>query len=262
MSKRIKLLSSFYNSINEDERLIQNRHGQLEYFTTISYIHRYAKSGAKIIEIGAGTGKYSINLAKEGFDVTSVELVESNLKILKQNSENLKNIVAYQGDALNLKRFEDNQFDVTLLLGPLYHLYDKSDVQKAIEEAVRITKTNGTILVAFLSVYAIMNNNYLKDNFKSGIKENFDEEYNTKHYEEQLFTGYDICEFEKLFEQYKTKYLTTVALDNVLELAEERKDFGLSDLDFELFCKYHLATCEKRELLGSSSHLLYICKKL
>ncbi len=79
---------------------------------------------------------------------------------------------------------------------------------------------------------------------------------------QQLFTGYDICEFEKLFEQYKTKYLTTVALDNVLELAEERKDFGLSDSDFELFCKYHLATCEKRELLGSSSHLLYICKKL
>ena len=91
---------------------------------------------------------------------------------------------------------------------------------------------------------------------------NFDEEYNTKHYEEQLFTGYDICEFEKLFEQYKTKYLTTVALDNILELAEERKDFGLSDSNFELFCKYHLATCEKRELLGSSSHLLYICKKL
>lgn len=121
MSKRIKLLSSFYENINEDERLIQNRHGQLEYFTTTSYIHRY---------------------------------------------------------------------------------------------------------------------------------------------EEQLFTGYDICEFEKLFEQYKTKYLTTVALDNVLELAEERKDFGLSDSDFELFCKYHLATCEKRELLGSSSHLLYICKKL
>lgn len=31
--------------------------------------------------------------------------------------------------------------------------------------------------------------------------------------------------------------------------------------EFELFVKYHLATCEKRELLGSSSHLLYICKK-
>lgn len=70
MSKRIKLLSSFYENINEDERLIQNRHGQLEYFTTTSYIHRYAKNGAKIIEIGAGTGKYSINLAKEDFDVT------------------------------------------------------------------------------------------------------------------------------------------------------------------------------------------------
>ena len=33
------------------------------------------------------------------------------------------------------------------------------------------------------------------------------------------------------------------------------------DEEFELFLKYHLATYEKRELLGSSSHLLYICKK-
>ena len=143
----------------------------------------------------------------------------------------------------------------------MYHLYSKEDVHKAIDEAIRVTKEDGVILVAFLSVYAIMNDNYLNGKFAAGVEENFDSEFKVKHFEEQLFTGYDIVEFEQLFESHKTKYITTVAVDNILELAEGRADFKLSDEEFELFVKYHLATCEKRELLGSSSHLLYICKK-
>lgn len=116
--------------------------------------------------------------------------------------------------------------------------------------------------MAFLSVYAIMNNNYLNGTFAAGVEENFDGEFKVKHFEEQLFTGYDIMEFERLFESHETKYLATVATDNILELAGGRADFRMSDEEFALFVKYHLATCEKRELLGSSSHLLYICKKL
>lgn len=193
--------------------------------------------------------------------ITAVELVESNLEVLRKNSSEISDVISYQGDALDLSRFEDNQFDVTLLFGPMYHLYSKEDVQKAIEEAIRVTKKDGIILVAFLSAYAIMNNNYLSGNFMTGIKENFDNSYEVKHFEEQLFTGYDIMGFEQLFKSHNTKYITTVAADNILELAEGRTDFKMSDEEFELFAEYHLATCEKRELLGSSSHLLYICKK-
>ena len=261
MSKRIEILRLFYDDIDEDSRLNISRQGQLEYLTTMNYIHCYAKAGAKILEIGAGTGRYSIALAKEGYNVTAVELVESNLEVLKNNSTGIENIISYQGDALNLDRFEDNQFDITLLFGPMYHLYDKKEVHKALDEAIRVTKIGGIILTAFLSVYAIMNNNYLKETLAAGIEMNFDDNYKVKHFEDQLFTGYDIVEFEQLFESHNTKYLTTAAVDNILETAERRTDFKMSDADFELFVKYHLATCEKRELLGSSSHLLYICKK-
>lgn len=261
MSKRIEIVSSFYHDIDEDSRLKKSRHGQLEYATTMEYIHRYTQPGAKVLEIGAGTGRYSIALAKEGYEVTSVELVESNLEVLRKNSRDMENIISHQGDALDLSRFEDNQFNVTLLLGPMYHLYSKADVDKAIDEAIRVTKKDGVILIAFLSAYAIMNNNYLNGTFAAGVEENFDGEFKIKHFEEQLFTGYDIVEFEQLFETHKTNYITTVATDNILEFAEGRTDFKMSDEEFALFVKYHLATCEKRELLGSSSHLLYICKK-
>lgn len=261
MNKRIEILRSFYDDIDENSRLNRSRQGQLEYITTMNYIHRYAKTGAKILEIGAGTGRYSIALAKEGYNLTAVELVETNLEVLKNNSVGIENIISYQGDALNLDRFEDNQFDITLLFGPMYHLYDKKEVHKALDEAIRVTRIGGIILTAFLSVYAIMNNNYLKETLAAGIEMNFDDNYKVKHFEDQLFTGYDIVEFEELFESHNTKYLTTAAVDNILEIAERRTDFKMSDADFELFVKYHLATCEKRELLGSSSHLLYICKK-
>lgn len=140
MSKRIEILNSFYDDIDEDSRLDRSRYGQLEYITTMNYIHRYAKAGAKILEIGAGTGRYSITLAKEGYKVTAVELVESNLEVLRKNGSGIKNIVSYQGDALNLDKFEDNKFDITLLFGPMYHLYDKKDVHKALDEAIRVTK--------------------------------------------------------------------------------------------------------------------------
>lgn len=261
MSKRLEFVNMFYNEIDEDVRLGRSRHGQLEYATTMNYIKRFAKEGSRILEIGAGTGRYSIALAKERYDVTAVELVEHNLEILKKNSSKLNNIKAFQGDALDLSRFEDESFDITLVFGPLYHLYEEKDVHKAIDEAIRVTKQDGVILVAFLSVYAIMYDDYLRGNFVDGVRENFTEDYAVKHFEEQLFTGYDIVEFEQLFIEKNVEYISTVAVDSILELAEGRSDFSMREEDFEAFVKYHLATCEKRELLGCSSHLLYICRR-
>ena len=262
MGKRVERLDMFYNSIDEDTRLSSSRQGQLEYATTMDYIRCYAKKSDKILEVGAGTGRYSIELAKEGYDVTAIELVEHNVELLKSNSKDIKNIQAFQGDALNLGRFKDGEFDITLVLGPLYHLYDKTDIHKAIDEAIRVTKKDGIIFIAFLSVYAIIFDVYLNGNLKAGLEENFEEDYKVKHFEEQLFTGYDIAEFEQLFEKKDVQHIITVATDSLLELAEARSDFSMSDDEFEQFVKYHLAICEKRELLGSSSHLLYVCKKI
>ena len=56
-------------------------------------------------------------------------------------------------------------------------------------------------------------------------------------------------------------HVSTVAVYSILEFAKGREDYVMSDDEFDAFIKYHLATCEKRELLGCSSHLLYICEK-
>ncbi len=261
MSGREEMLGRFYRQNGEDMRLSRSRHGQLEFLTTMNYIHRLSREGASVLEVGAGTGRYSITLAKEGYEVTAVELVEHQLEILKQNSRGMERLRACQGDALDLSRFEDDTFDLTLVLGPLYHLYDRRDQQRALDEAIRVTRRGGVVMVAFLSVHAILFSNYLRGNFRAGLEENFTKEYQVRHFEEQLFTGFEIEEFENLFQEKPMERIATVAVDGILELAEGRSDFSMPEEDFAAFTEYHLRHCENRELLGSSSHLLYIGRK-
>ena len=126
-------LIKYYNKFNEDKRL-NSRHGQVEFITSLKYIHEYLEEmeKPKILDIGAGCGRYSIELANEGYDVTAIELVKHNLRVIEQKSDKVK---AYQGNALDLSRFKSNSFDLVLLFGPMYHLCNEKDKIKALKEA-------------------------------------------------------------------------------------------------------------------------------
>ena len=261
MEHRYDIVKGFYGQYDEDGRLERSRHGQLEYRTTMHYIHRYAPKDARVLELGAGTGRYSIALAKEGMDVTAVELVERNLAILRQNGAGLDRLKACQGDAADLSAFADDSFDLTLVFGPMYHIYEPEEVHRAIDEAIRVTKPGGVLLFAFLSVFAIMYANYFYGNWAAGEKENFTGDYRVKHFAHQLFTGYDVTEFEGLFREKPVEWITTAGVDGLLEPIEKRPDFSIPEEDFEAFARWYLAFSEKRELLGTTNHLLYICRK-
>lgn len=258
-----KRLIKIYKNKDEDSRLTKSRHGQLEYLTTMHYIHKYLKQGMKILEVGAGTGRYSIALAKEGYEVTAVELVKSSLNVLKKNAKGLKNIHSFQGDALDLSTINDEVFDIVLVLGPLYHLYNKEDQNKAIDEALRVCKKGGILIFAFIPVHNFVFDYGMKSdsNFVEAIEENFTEDFKPKQFPEQGFTGFDIADFKNLFENKFFKALKLVSTDSILQIEEDRNGFKMSDNDFETFTKFHFAICEKTELLGLSAHLLYIGKK-
>lgn len=264
MDKRRQILEGIYGDGREETRLTRTRHGQLEFLTTMSYIDRQAPNPCRVLELGAGTGSYTAALAQRRHQVTAVELVEKNYELLKANTAQYPNVEAVRGDALDLRQWADDTFQLTLSMGPMYHLYGKGGVDRAIDEAIRVTRPNGILMFAFLSVHAILYDNYLQaepHNFKAGWEENFDKDMRLRHFPEQVFTGYDVAGFEALFEGKPVHHLRTIATDGILELAEDRTDFSMTDEDFRLFSAYHLLTCEKRELLGSSAHLLYICRK-
>ena len=111
-----------------------------------------------------------------------------------------------------------------MVLGPMYHLYDENEINKAIDEAIRVTKPNGIIMFAFLSVYGIMYANYLYGKWSIDQEENFTNDYSVKHFKEQLFTGYDIVEFEVTTVDQPMKYYTINNRPTPYEVLIEKQD--------------------------------------
>lgn len=183
-----KNLITYYNKFNEDKRLTR-RHGIIEYRTATKYIHEYLNTmdNPKIIDIGAGTGAYSIPLANEGYDVTAVELIKHNLMTLRKNSDKVK---AYLGNAIDLHKFKDNTFDIVLLFGPMYHLISNEDKIKALSEAKRIVKENGLIFISYyMNEYAIITHGFIENTIKEDIKNNLiDHNFHITPNEDDLYS--------------------------------------------------------------------------
>ena len=261
MSNRKKVISDFYTNIcDEDNRLIKDKHSQVEFITTTKYIDKYLKPGDKILEVGAGTGRYSLKYAEDGYEVNAIEYVNHNVKILKSKIKKGMKIKAEQGDALDLSRFADNTFDVTLVLGPLYHLYTLEDQKRAIREAIRVTKKNGIIMIAYLTSDSIMIDWALDGHLIDGQDKDFDKNFKMINYEEGLFAAFYIKEFKNLMKSFNVKYLKSVADDGMAHHVDEKIN-KLTDEEFAVWIKYHLSTCEREDLQGYSNHMLYICKK-
>lgn len=83
MEKSFEHLNTYYENYDEEGRLL-SKHGQVEYLTTMKYIKKYLKPGMRILEIGAGTGRYSLTLARMGYHVEALELVQHNIDIFKK----------------------------------------------------------------------------------------------------------------------------------------------------------------------------------
>lgn len=255
-----ELLEKHYNKFCEDKRLTR-RHGQVEYITSMKYIHDYLDDNkeAKILDVGAGTGRYSVVLANEGYDVTAVELVKHNLGVLKSKGSSAK---AYQGTALDLSRFEENTFDVTLVFGPMYHLYTMEDKIKALNEAKRVTKKGGVILVAYLmNEYSIITYGFKENHIRECVENGkVTDDFHVVTKPEDL---YDYVRIEDIDEVRNGAGLSRIKLIAADGPADYMRHI-LRDMDdetFKLFMDYHLSTCERPELLGASAHTLDILRK-
>lgn len=260
--EREQILNEFYTQSCDEEQRLESRHGRIEFLTTVRYIEKYLEKGSKILEVGAGTGRYSLYYARRGYDVTAIEYVRHNLDVLKSNVTDTMRIKAEQGDAVDLSRFTDNSFDLTLVLGPLYHLYTKEDQEKAVEEAVRVTKPDGIIVIAYLSSDSIMVDWALKDRqLVRGYKKDFDENFKIINYPGGIFAAFYIQEFLDWMSKFPIAFLHNVATDGMARHVREEID-QLNDEEFDLWLQYHFSTCERLELQGYSNHLLYIGRKL
>ncbi len=261
-------IEKHYNKFNEEKRLTR-KHGQVEFITSMKYIHKYLdilakennindKSEIKIMDIGAGTGRYSVALSDEGYDVTAVEYVKHNLGLLKAKKSAVK---AYQGTAVNLKRFKDNYYDLTLLFGPMYHLFGFDDKLKALNEAVRITKPGGIVLVAYcMNEYCVLTYAFKQNHIKECLENGkLSEDFHCIQEKQDLYDYVRLDDIDKLNEAAGVKRLQIISADGPADYMRQILN-AMDDETFNHFIEYHLATCERPELIGAGAHTLDILR--
>ena len=259
----MSLLEEYYNSRDEDKRLL-SQHGQVEYLTTMKYIHECISRlvSPRILEVGAGTGRYSVALAKEGYAVTAVELVPHNLDVLRSKLDGTEAITAIQGNALDLSAFRDKSFDLTMLLGPMYHLYTFEDKLRALSEAVRVTKPGGYVLVAYcMNESTVIQYVFLKNHLKEVLEEKslLTDDWHCKSDPKEIFELVRTEDISMLNSGFPVERIKLVATDGAAHYLSGLID-EMDPYTFSKWMDYHFATCERQDLIGASNHTLDILK--
>ncbi len=260
--KAQEYVKNYYENYDENNRLL-SKHGMVEYVTTMKYIEKYLKPGMRILEIGAATGRYSHALARKGYQVDAVELTQYNIKIFRKNTVKGENVTITQGNAVDLSEFKNDTYDITLLLGPMYHLFNQKDKLKALSEAIRVTKKGGIIFVAYcMGDASIINYGFVKGEIFNLIEKSMinTETFDTFSNPSDIF---ELCrkeDIDELRQHFNVTQLHFVSADGLTYHIIDTVD-KMDERMFEMYLKYHLAVCERQDLVGCSNHTLEIFRK-
>ena len=257
-------LEDYYNRYDEDGRLL-SRHGQVEYLTTMKYIRACLEgiSEPNILEVGAGTGRYSVTLAKQGYRVTAVELTAHNLELLKAKLDGSEPLTAMRGNATDLSALPDGAYDLTMLLGPMYHLYTREDKLKALAEAVRVTRPGGYILVAYcMNEPTVIQYVFGKNKLSEVMDLNMvTPDWHCVSEPKDLFEMVRTEEIAALDAEVPVKRVKLVATDGATNYMRDCID-AMDDDTFAKWMDYHFTICERPDLIGASHHTLDIVRKI
>jgi 2-polyprenyl-3-methyl-5-hydroxy-6-metoxy-1,4-benzoquinol methylase len=256
-------IQQFYQSYDEDSRLVKDDYHRVEFITTLYFLDDYIKPGLKIIDVGAGTGRYAFYLAKQNCAVTALDIVPKHVASMQEQAKQQSlNLDIFQGDARDLSQFPDAQFDMVLCMGPLYHLKTAAGRIKALCECLRILKPGGIIAAAYCNRYAAhlleildadkpLDTEFLDKIIRKGLKpgDKSDSFYFSYPAEiEQMMSGSGVV---------KEKNIGTDGMTYLLG----KRNKKLNEAEFNYWFDYHLQTCENETLLGYSLHGLYIGRK-
>src|SRR5574344_1679445 len=240
-------LEKYYNKFDEDHRLT-TRHGQVEFTTTMKYIHDFLghtpdDAPRAILDIGAGTGRYSIALANEGHSVTAVELVDRNRKVMESKHANVN---IWPGNALDLHFLPQAKFDITLMFGPLYHLHSHQERLQALAQARRVTKPNGIICAAYtMNEYSVLTYCFKENHIKSCLENTeLTKDFHTVDSPTQLYTYFRLEDIDKLNHDSGLTRIKIFAADGPSDYMRQTLN-AMDDEAFSHFLAYHSATCER-----------------
>ena len=250
-------IEKHYNKHPEDLRLLR-RHGQVEFETTLHHLRRFLEPGYRILDIGAGTGRYASALMAEGYQVKAVELVKRNIEVFLKREPTAD---VTQGDARNMPFIPTASADITLLLGPLYHLIGDEEKLKALNEAKRVTKPGGLIFVAYLmNEYSILSycfdENRISDLRARGV---VDQNYHIQSQEGELYDYIRLEDINRLNHLAGLERVTIFSPDGAADYMRTRLN-QMSEETFKHFIDYQKCISERPELIGAGSHTVDVVR--
>jgi ubiquinone/menaquinone biosynthesis C-methylase UbiE len=263
---------NYYNQFDEWGRLDRE---PIEFQVNWKYIKKYIPDRGFILDNGAGPGKYSLELAKEGYKVTLTDLTPRLVSLAEKKAKDLGLAKHFDGfytaDARELTMLEDDHFDASLMLGPMYHLQEENDRIRAIEELKRVTKKGGLVFVAFMPrIRHILTSLLYPENWKPHNNMDaiiqFSDSGCFNHADEGRFTGayyFNIEDINPFMEAHGFETLELIGSNVGALLNSDTWNYWRNKDKQEV--EKIISLIKKRagdpHLLGISSHLLYIGKK-
>ena len=265
---KINPVEKMYDSNSEGEwdRLAQHR---TEFAVTMRALADYLPiTPASIFDVGGGPGRYTIALAKLGYEVTLLDLSQSNLNLAAEKAAvaDVKVKAYLHGNALDLAAFEDELFDAVLMFGPLYHLLSKEERLLAVQEGLRVLKPNGRLFAAFINRFAAFRSSAVKDPNWLITNRAYAEHLLATgiHDQGNVFVNAYFAhplEIKPFMESAGLHTLNLIGCEGVVSLVEEKIN-QLEGAEFDLWVDFNYRMGQDRSLHGAAEHLLYIGEKV
>ncbi len=257
-------LLKYYENYDEDNRFDKDNAHKIEFLTTIDTLKYYIKQKSKILDLGAGTGVYSIYYAQKGHNVTAIDINLKHINILLSKIKKIKknkklSINAEVGNAIKLSKYKDEEFDIVLNMGPFYHIQRKSDRLKSLSENLRVLKRGGILALAYINKIAVYIVHIIRD--KDFIKNNDSNRFlSSKYIDSGVFYFVSPAEIESLTEKFSLQIIDHVGSDGITPIIHNFIN-NLEKQDYDKWLNFHRSTCREKSIMGYSLHGLCIFRK-
>jgi ubiquinone/menaquinone biosynthesis C-methylase UbiE len=276
----MNVVKEYYDEFAEIEwmRLRSSPYRRLEHVVTTHFLEKYLPKSGLVLDAGGGPGRYSIELAKKGYDVVLLDLSPKCLELARKQikraevSDRVKRVV--EGSIVNLNMFNNEQFDAVLCLGPFSHLVEKEQKQKAATEITRVAKKEAPIFISVINLYGVFRTilQRLQDElldptheemFKSGVHR----AHAIPHRGGKGFARVDACfyhpaEIRSLFESKGVRTLEMATCEGLSShLMGPTNKLYKDKKKWAKWIEITLKTCTDPILLGMGEHFLYIGQK-
>lgn len=268
------------NATREWKRLVQDGYHRLEFIVTMHFLEKYLPKKGLILDAGGGPGRYTIELARKGYDVVLFDL---SLECLKEAERRIRNArvknrvkIAVQGSITDMSQFTDENYDAVVCLGALSHLVEKKDRESAASELVRVTKVGKPIFISVINLYGVFRTVLQDDKiqyellapshrrmFSQGIHR---AEWHKDEPDHQGFPDayfFHPPELKGLFEKHGVETLEMATCEGISShLKEETNKIYEDSRKWKFWLTLILKTCTDPYILGLGEHFIYVGRRI